>query len=1423
MLDFYPVDPSYIFAGHVHQIYILINFANGFSIVSCLYRGDGESEEDEFGTDIDNPDNSPLLRKQLQTSEDQQTASEDRQATSEYRKATSEDQQGSELTREGRRHIESESESSSVDDFADAMETVHTSDTDDRVRHDHDRDTEPEDEDMYGEQSYEIDLAIDEALAFLDESTEDGNEKQATEPYESEHVDDIESLPVSQPLEAAASSLEPSLPGEQAVKELDISQSVPVHVDIAAEITNAEESTPISTEQNQTIPDLIESHQGSPQSQVETLESVPQEQESSLPSDVDDNITTVNMSVEYHVAETLDVPNAPITNAIDDEVQEYGSDGTTTSSDADTVKDAGGDVAAREQELTEKEPMEEQFRVEDDLDNEEQQQVKDQVCFDEYLDKQPVVDTQQSMPFESFNGETNEKKQETVQRLDDESDERTDTEHHSDELINSEGKVNGMQIPRIEIDTVPDEIYDLDDILDSAETEIVYDSEPSGSVSDESEKEPLDSVEYVPLSDENQNQTKPFTQHPIEIEVSIDMTEDDVEIKGDVLYEDEAFEIIGSDEITVAVTPAPSSDVRDKLASLTGEEIQLVSTDKNVSEHDTDPKLGLIECMIDVDSSNNMYSPVDVQDKRDEVNEGVIAPAVAKPVECTNIGVVFSSPVEIENASKNDVSLDYDIQKEPKDQKPQPSGDVIEVHVHSPDQSTNVRQLLSSLTGEEIPHDDTSEEEGDLCIDDYIIIDEPDTEEYDDKQVLLSGDVVSEDAIAPNKVTSVPDESIDLTVLEFPTDAGDDRGDSERRDSIKFVADVNIPDEPISELPLDTNDIDEDDTTKGKEDQRPEPSEDIIEVQVNKPVPTSDERDRLSNYIDEDDATKGKEDERPEPSEDIMEVQMNKPLPTSDERDLLSNDIDEDTAKGKEDQRPEPSEDIIEVRVNKPVPSSDVRDLLSAMTGEDIPHDDTSEDEGDVCIDDYIIDVKEHREYVKEEEEEEAPTGQLIDEDVIAPAIVKSVEASIDLSALEYLNDAADGNSDDECRGVHPEEPEPSQILEEDEKVTPAIIAAKPDMYFDMNDVLSKLPEEPQSNVDSPKFFEDEIECTDVRKKANGREQLKKLLKSLEGDLSVVVDHSDSEVSEPSPKRREITDDMVREAIMYLMQKPFLHSYGMYDSQDSLFFGFSAVYDDLLHPGERTFALISTPKKDEKSTVFALVASPSDKRGMNGIVHPAEVVENIAEDRRDVEECSIDFDNLFAALDKPAFENQPKDDHPSQQEIKTTPSEYPEKVEPEIHLSQESAPIEEAVPEQMKPAPLVDDPSQGVIEHLPEDSIPVKGISSDEIPQKGFPLADDFFHLISAQYVIEDNRPEEEAAPVHFLPVGEPAIDNASYEDVEQLPGDDSHPFEEAVPERMVPDRIPYSDDDSSSTSSSETSGKIKVTSICACSEEMKE
>ena len=221
-------------------------------------------------------------------------------------------------------------------------------------------------------------------------------------------------------------------------------------------------------------------------------------------------------------------------------------------------------------------------------------------------------------------------------------------------------------------------------------------------------------------------------------------------------------------------------------------------------------------------------------------------------------------------------------------------------------------------------------------------------------------------------------------------------------------------------------------------------------------------------------------------------------------------------------------------------------------------------------------------------------------------------------------------------------------------------------------------------------------------------------MKSLGSELSVDIDLDDSDVSEPSPPRkRVITDAMVREAIQFLLQKPFLYSYGMYDSQDSLFY--KSLLDDPILPGGRAFALVSnlvgkdlTP--EQKSTLFALVSSPS-KENLDDDDYPSDVDEPIFPDMQNEDEAKTNFDELFASLER----------RPSEQDDQVNMS--PNQVVTESYIADTREAMEEAVPE------------------------------SSERVTKGYPEV------------------------------------------------------EEAVPERLRPDTISYSDDDSSSVSSSDTSG----------------
>eukprot|EP00057_Strongylocentrotus_purpuratus_P003509 XP_003726802.1 PREDICTED: uncharacterized protein LOC100889222 [Strongylocentrotus purpuratus] len=559
----------------------------------------------------------------------------------------------------------------------------------------------------------------------------------------------------------------------------------------------------------------------------------------------------------------------------------------------------------------------------------------------------------------------------------------------------------------------------------------------------------------------------------------------------------------------------------------------------------------------------------------------------------------------------------------------------------------------------------------------------------------MVGDILEESVIKSRPTVAADDN-------ELPQTGFDKNGEENQLPSCRRVGDIPIPQIRIDSVDDDDFvvevNVGEDFTSPQRGDENTNTSA-LPERDGDHKVPNDDdfakEAYKRSDYIPENDENQNQTKTQTQISTD-MDVTVNVRNNDESGSDVM-HDVEVNTI---------PDVQIVATVKASNGDSSDVRDLLTKLTGEDVQSKDAG-DEGDLDNDpkldmvEFMATIKRTNidDYSDDDGDSDVNNHQkeAVDEELISSATARPVECS---------------SVDSFCS--RPQEPGPD---------------------LDRSDTRSNVPE-----ATPQKVCEDDLVASDVRKKVNGHVNLKSLLKSLNGELSVDVDLNDSDVGEASPQRKKvITDEMVREAIQYLLQRPFLYSYGMYDSADDLFY--KAIIDD--SNGGRTFALVSslfgkemTPEK--KSAVFALVSS---KENLNDDDDLSEVDEPIFPEPQDEEESQINFEELFASLERRPTERDDQFNIPPKQEVK-------------------------------------------------------EGYMADAASLEIRPTGrDDQFNMPPKQEVEEGYIADASGGMEESVPVSSQRITEGYPEE------------EDTVPERLGPDTIFDSDDDSSSVSSSDTSG----------------
>ncbi|XP_041454506.1 uncharacterized protein LOC121407471 isoform X2 [Lytechinus variegatus] len=1244
------------------------------------------SDEDELGTDIDNPEGSPAKKVgRHQTNSSEGPGDSEVSPTTENSTSSQPRPETTNQAERGKRSvIESDGEStqSSVDDFADAMDTVEhqvENPSSDRLNGgpgDGSRDINMEEDEKHQDQDRELmDQAIDDAFLILDD---DGSEMLNGEAKKREYADQaIEDMNL--PEDASASSgvdsnsdfvLDEAL--EDAYAKLDMQDQDKPSLDYEEDIIDKTESPPqvlVSDEVNLSLTkpeELTPESPAVPESKDDSQETLDQPE---AVESVDKDITTVQTSVEYIVVESNDVPNAPVVkNAIDDDVVEDGSDDTTTSSDADTVKDAGGDIKARENEL-DKDEMTKVLNVVADLISDEM--VKE-IMGDIYSEGKHDSSNENQQEIANVvadaiaNDMVNDAERNIAvaeQKLD--SNERTDvvnvvSDVIANDMINDTERRSEGSEPNLSKDEETDV---LNVVADAIANDMVIDNEKDSITLKETEVLNVvsDRISNEMIDEIPEDGT---VQHEDNVEDINDLVQPvdtrDVEC---VLRYSEDFESKGPDEENYDNNGV--SVVNVVAESLASEMVQEILDETVI-------KSGWCEAADD----NELYQTSD--DENGEENQLLFDRRVSdvqipqiriesvdddEPVVEVNIGEEFTSPQwgdENEYTSALPVEDDHNV--------PNDSDFAKEDYVPSdyiPDSDENQDQTMAETqSSEEMDVTVSVGEDGDH-----------------DFQMRLESDT---------KDNTVSDVQMVVTVKASNGDP------SEVRDLLTKLTGENVQSTDVSEGSV--VDIDPkhgvvdimntiardsiDDHSENREgtmvdENRQRVDEELIPSAAARPVECSS-IDLFCSHPQE-------------PRDEFRQTghQDSPAILSGDESNLDS--LERDPVMDGDIAQPHMNGDSVVVTAQVSVPKTNINSLMSSIVGNDYT-----------------------------EEREENPVDPTMEEFSLADVKSVLLPDTEDSQKLYYDGEpiceegvVAAPVSMDEQKDLDPFSKFFCTKIEDDEELSPTCDIRDDIKSLDKDDkvVLSSLPAEGGSDLAKARqtACEDDLVPTDVRKTINGHVNLKSLLRSLSSELSVNVDLDDSDISEASPPRkRVITDEMVREAIQYLLQKPFLYSYGMYDSNDSLFY--NAILDDTT--GSRSFALISslvgkelTPEK--KSTLFALISS---KENLNDD-DEEEIDEPIFPDIQDEEESQINFDELFASLDRRPDQQDDRAVNPAEQEV------------------------EEG---------LIADASGGM-----EESVPVSS-------GRGF-----------------DGYPE----------------------------------VEDAIPERLIPDSISPSDDDSSSVSSSDTSG----------------
>ncbi|XP_063970360.1 uncharacterized protein LOC129260637 [Lytechinus pictus] len=1107
---------------------------------------------------------------------------------------------------------------------------------------DRSRDTNMEDEEdeKYQDQAREIvDQAIDDAFFILDGDGSEMLNGEATKPEYADHAIEDMNLPEDASASSGGDSnsdlgLDEAL--EDAYAKLDMQDQDKPSLDYEEDIIDKTESPPqgpVSEEVNLSVTkpeELTPTSPAVPESKDDSQETLDQPE---AVESVDKDITTVQTSVEYIVVESNDVPNAPVVkNAIDDDVVEDGSDDTTTSSDADTVKDAGGDITARENELDKDERTKVLNVVADlisdemvkeimgdiysegkhDSSNENQQEIAYVVA--DAIANDMVNDAERNIAVAEHEFDSNERT-DVVNVLADviANDMINDTERRSERTEPNLSKDEKNDILNVVAGAIANDMV-IDNEKDNITLKPVRDEQAEilNVVSDRISNEMIDEIpEDVTVQHEDNDLVQPVDTRNVECVLRYG---EDFESKGP---DEENYDTNGVSVVNVVAESLASEMVQEILdetviksgwcEAADDTELYQTSDDENGEEN----QLPFDRRVSDVQIPQIRIESVDDDELVEEMN---IGEEFASPQWGDENEYTSSFPVE----DDHNVPNDSDFAKE--DYLP---SDYI------PDSDENQNQTIDTQISEEI---DVTVSVGDDGDHDFQMSLESDTKDntFSDVQMVVTVKASNGD---PSEIrdllTKLTGENVQSTNVSDGSDVDVDPKHG--------VVDI------MNTIARDSIDDHSEGTVVDENHQRVD--EELIPSAAARPVECSS-IDLFCSYPQE-------------PRDEFRQTghQDSPAIVGGDESNFDS--LEKDPVMDGDIAQPHMNEDSVVVTAQVSVPKTNINSLMSSIVG-----------------DDYT------------EEREENPVDPTMEEFSLAD--VKP----------ELLLDPEDS---------HKEYYDGEPICEEGVVAAPVSIDEQKDLDPFSKFFCTKIEDDEELSKARQTACEDDLVPTDVRKTINGHVNLKSLLRSLNGELSVDVDLDDSDISEASPPRkRVITDKMVKEAIQYLLQKPFLYSYGMYDSNDSLFY--NAILDDTT--GSRSFALISslvgkelTPEK--KATIFALISS---KENLNDD-DEEEIDEPIFPDIQDEEESQINFDELFASLDRRPDQQDDRAVNPAQQEV------------------------EEG---------LIADASGGM-----EESVPV---SSGRV---------------------FDGYPE----------------------------------VEDAFPERLIPDSISPSDDDSSSVSSSDTSG----------------
>ncbi|XP_071489051.1 uncharacterized protein [Diadema antillarum] len=1109
-------------------------------------NGNGESDEDEFGTDIDNPDKSMSRgQRSLDTLQEQPDVPSHKDLSKPEDENANE--QREQLFVDASTPGGSESEGS-CDEYADVSETLpHASDGESAGESCSVKNESRGEERIYQDLAREIvNCAIDSAVVDYTTKMSDPREERSPSPKRLGEVDQDRHDP------------SPMSEGDTDIKQDNIKPSAEQNderngVPFGDSIKDDEDGmqTPDSSQENVDTNDTDMTHEQIV-SEISTPEesSVPSAGESELFGSDGTSVTT--LSTSYGIVQSEDVPNAPmVNNAVDDDIADVDeeSDGATTSSEADTVKDAGKDIAAREALLEKPDSTESP----DDVDVGENESFRSQYSEDDGKDETSNTERQQ-----------------------------TDFADSDVSDITDGMQVNKPAIPEIKIDTVEDRVESDD------EEELVA---------------PTDKQSYEPSEI---NAPDPSSSGLADTSENAEYPADSQRADPDIIVPSKAS----------TMNPRDLSEV---LTSLIGEDIPVVSGEENHSS--VDAKDGLLECMTALEDLN--VASVDeesaVRDQNDQISEDVITVTVAKADESSRIPLSSLFAPENENTD-------------------------VDVNISTTDQDAEDDFAAENFDSKEERRETiASEDEVDI-----LVTSKDDPHKTENSSNILNNDAADE-SFTPafcqeeesgyEAVSPAHDDESDMAISQGDTSRlQDDLSNTEKDDHVICLAggaEATIPnDQPL----LDHH-----------------AEEDVLEL-------NGEEKQTVKACYDEyvDDSSEVK-------ASDFANINENAEYPT-----------DSQTAD---------PEIIVPLKAST-MNTRDLSEVLTFLTGEDIPVVSGEENHSSVDAKDGLLECMTALDdlnvaSVDEENDVSRDKNDQIIEDVIAPMAVKADESSrISFSCLLAPENKTLFDADDVCAAetldtveeyqrkfASEDEVDAPVASTEDSKKTPAFDDTDHgEESIDVNITSPNAPEAPPDDK-SRNYLEDDIVRIDAGKGINRQISVRELLQSLDGETPLEGGISDVDDNKPYPGKRVITDEMVREAIAFLMTKPFYYSYGMYDSRDNIFYTYVDYDDDSAFKGERTFALVRTPSdhtKEVKSAVSALLP-PSRLKNYNSldINHVDEVVQK---EHKNPKDATTNLHDLFAVLDD-----------------KATNASDPSQPVTEVHFDVSSAAVEEAVPEIMEP------------------------------------------------------------------------------------------------------------------------------------------